>query len=75
MSVTMAGMEFTPPTLLPIGPTARRLHVTVRWLRGEAAANRVPHLKAEDRLLFDPDAVERALVERARERKGGGADE
>jgi hypothetical protein len=52
--------------LWPIGPTARRLRVTVKWLRGEAEAGRVPHLKADDRFLFDLESVERVLLERAK---------
>jgi hypothetical protein len=42
----------------------------MRWLRTEAEAGRVPHLRAEKVLLFDVDAVERVLLERARQ---GGA--
>ena len=51
--------------LLPVGPTARRFRVPVRWLRAEAEAGRIPHVKAERVLLFDPEAVERVLLERA----------
>ena len=47
--------------LIPAGPMARRLRVPVKWLKSEAEANRVPHLKADRVLLFDPDAVEDAL--------------
>jgi len=54
------------PALLPIGPMARRLHVTVAWLRAEAEANRVPCLRAGQAFLFSPEAVEQALVERAK---------
>ena len=42
-----------------------RLRVPVKWLRAEAEAGRVPHLKAGKALLFDPEAVERVLLERA----------
>jgi len=62
---------FTPPKLLLIGPTARRLRVPVKWLREEAEAGRIPHLKADKALLFDPEAVESVLLERARQ--GGPA--
>jgi hypothetical protein len=55
------------PILLPLGPTARRLRVKSRWLKAEALAGRVPHLDADGTLLFDPDAVEAALLERARQ--------
>lgn len=44
---------------------ARRLHVTTLWLRDEADAGRVPCIRAGTRYLFSPDAVERALAERA----------
>jgi hypothetical protein len=49
---------------------ARRLRLPVKWLREEAEAGRVPCLKAGRAFLFDPDAVEKALVERAQ--KNGG---
>ena len=52
-------------TLLPLGPMARQLRVTARWLRAEAEAGRVPCLKAEKRYLFAPAIVERVLAERA----------
>lgn len=55
------------PSPIHLGQMARRLGVTSRWLRAECEAGRVPHLKAEDRFLFDPDAVERVLLERARQ--------
>lgn len=38
-----------------------------RWVKDEALAGRLPVLKVGRRLLFDIDAVERALVERAGE--------
>jgi hypothetical protein len=49
---------------------ARRLHVTVGWLRAEADAGRVPCLLAGTRYLFAPEAVERVLLERAANAKG-----
>jgi hypothetical protein len=51
----------------PVGPMARLQRVPVRWLRGEAEAGRVPCLKADRAILFDPDAVEQVLLERARQ--------
>jgi hypothetical protein len=59
------------PKLLPTGPTARRLRVPVKWLRDEAEAGRVPALKAGKVFLFDAEAVETVLRERAR--RGGKA--
>ena len=55
------------PSLLTVGQMARQLRVPVRWLRAEAEAERVPHLKAETVLLFEPGTVEQVLVERARQ--------
>ncbi len=52
-------------SFLPVGPAAAILGVPVAWLRREAEAGRVPHLKAGDRMLFNPKATERALIERA----------
>jgi len=45
---------------------ARRLRVPVKWLRSEAEAGRIPHLKADRVLLFDPETVEQLLIERAK---------
>lgn len=57
--------------LLPVGPMARRLRVPVQWLRAEAEAGRIPHLRAGKAFLFDPATVEQVLIERARGRTGG----
>jgi hypothetical protein len=62
-----------PPKLLPVVPTARRLRVPAEWLRQEALAGRIPHLKAGKSLLFDPEFVEQLLLERAR-KEGGPND-
>ena len=61
----LGGMNASPPKLLTAPILARRLRVTRRWLDAEAEANRIPALSAGDRFLFDPDAVERVLLERA----------
>jgi hypothetical protein len=53
--------------LLRVGPMARRLGVSVRWLRAEAEAGRIPHVRAERIFLFDSETVEQTLVERARQ--------
>ena len=36
------------------------------WLRREAHEHRLPFLRAGNRLLFNPDAVESVLIKRAR---------
>jgi hypothetical protein len=61
----MEGM-ITTMKLVRVGPMARRLGVPVRWLQAEAEAGRIPHVRAEKVLLFDPETVERVLLERAR---------
>ena len=57
----------TKPKLLPVGPMARFLRVSVKWLHNEAEAGRVPCLKADKVFLFDPEAVEAALAKRAQQ--------
>ncbi len=57
---------------------ARHLRVPVRWLKAEAEAGRIPHVKADAVLLFDPETVERVLLERAQAAAPagkGGSDE
>ena len=73
LSVHPVGMTYKPAKLLTAGAMARRLRVRAAWLRSEAEAGRIPHVRAEDEFLFDPDAVERVLLERAqRDPKGTG---
>jgi hypothetical protein len=52
--------------LLPLNIIARRLRVRVRWLRSEAEAGRIPSLRADNQFLCDFEAVEAALLARAR---------
>ncbi len=42
------------------------LKLPVRWLKAEALQGRIPHLRVGRRLLFDVQAVQRALAARAR---------
>lgn len=58
-------MNTTCPELLTDSQMARTLRVNVRWLRSEAEAGRIPAVKAERRFLFNREAVERALAQRA----------
>jgi len=55
--------------LLPLYAMACRLHVQQKWLKAEAEAGKIPHLKAGKSILFNPDVVEKLLIERAS--KGG----
>jgi hypothetical protein len=52
-------------TFLPLRHAAVRLGVPAAWLEAECRANRLPHLRAGRRLLVNPQAAERALLERA----------
>ena len=59
-------------TLTPLSTTARLLRVPSDWLRAEAEAGRLPHLRAGKALLFDLDLIERLLLERARQAPATG---
>ena len=61
--------------LLSLSRMARRLGVTQQWLRNQAKTCLVPSLRAGNRFLFNPEAVEEVLsAEAARLRKGGDKD-
>lgn len=52
-------------TLHGLADRFRRFGLSKAWLKAEAEAGRIPSLRAGRRLLFDPEAVEAALLERA----------
>ncbi len=52
---------------LNLGAMARQLRIPATWLRSEAEAGRIPHLRAGSVLLFDPEVVERIVFDRVRE--------
>jgi hypothetical protein len=52
-------------TLTTLTGLSARLQLPRPWLRAEALAGRIPCLKIGRKLLFNPDAVEKALAERA----------
>lgn len=54
------------PKLITLSMMARRLGVKTSWLRAEADAGALPHVRAGEGYLFDPVLVERLLLERAR---------
>jgi len=62
-------MENEKTQLLNTGQMARRLRVPIKWLKAEAETGNIPHLKADNVLLFCPVVVEKLLIERAS--KGG----
>lgn len=51
--------------LLTLSQMARDLRVTMKWLKEEAEAGRVPSLLAGRQRLFNPDAVRSVLSDRA----------
>ena len=51
--------------LFGLSRMSRRLGVTQQWLREQAEARKVPCLKAGKRYLFNPVAVQEALVAKA----------
>jgi len=51
--------------LLSLPRAARRVGVTAKWLKTEADAARVPHLRAGSRYLFDLAALSECLRARA----------
>jgi hypothetical protein len=60
----MSNTPLQSESFLPLWRAAVRLGVPAAWLRAEANAGRVPCLRAGRRLLVNPSAVERALLER-----------
>jgi hypothetical protein len=59
-------MDTPTRALLPLNIAARKLRVPFRWLRGEAEAGRIPCLRTDKQFMCDLEAVEAALLERAR---------
>lgn len=53
--------------LVTLRELAKRLGLSVAWLRAEVDAGRLPHLKAGKRLLFSVEAVRDHLIRRASE--------
>ena len=56
-------------TLTNLAGLSARLRLPPAWLRVEALTGRIPCLKIGRKLLFNPDAVAKALSERAAERR------
>ena len=70
----MATMNAAPASLTPLALAARLLHIPPGWLRAEAEAGRLPHLRAGTAYLFDVDLVERLLLVRARAHPDAGKE-
>lgn len=60
-------MQSEPKNLLSLRRLADRFKLAASWLKAEAVAGRIPSLRAGRRLLFNAEAVERALLDRATE--------
>ena len=63
--VNMRGMENTTPQLLSLPTLATALKLPEKWIKAEADAGRIPHLRIGKRYRFNLDAVIRTLAERA----------
>ncbi len=55
----------TSKSFVPLDRAAAHLGVPAAWLKAEAKAGRVPHLKAGRRMLFHLGTVEQSLQVRA----------
>jgi hypothetical protein len=62
-------------TFVPLRQTAAHLGVPASWLRAEAEAGRVPHLKTGRQVLFHPPTVEQALLDRAKTNASVGQED
>jgi excisionase family DNA binding protein len=51
--------------LLSLPALAKALNLPEEWLKAEADAGRLPHLRIGKKYRFNPTAVVRALAERA----------
>ena len=58
-------MDDSKRRVLGLVELARRYRVPISWLRAEAKAGRLPSVKAGSQHLFNVEAVDRALAERA----------
>jgi excisionase family DNA binding protein len=73
MPAIVRGME-NDPDLVTLADLARRLRVSAAWIRAEADAGRLPHVRAGSQRLFNLRAVLHLLAERAARLEKGGAD-
>jgi hypothetical protein len=60
-------MKDEPETLNQL---SRRVNLPAAWLKQEAEAGNLPCLRVGRRFLFSPEAVNRALLERAQRTEG-----
>jgi len=53
-------------SLVDIAQLAARLRLPIAWIKSEAQAGRLPHLKVGRQWLFEQAAIEAVLADRAR---------
>jgi hypothetical protein len=53
-------------TLRDLANHYKRFGLSLNWLKAEAEAGRIPSLRIGRKFVFDPEAVEQALLQRAR---------
>ena len=54
-----------PASFVPATTAAYRLGISAAWIRTEALAGRLPHIRVGRRLMFNIPVVEAALIEQA----------
>ena len=64
MPIYATGME--RKLFIPLHALSRRLGLPAAWIKAEAQAGRIPFLRTNRRLMFNPEAVERVLIERTK---------
>jgi len=58
-------------TMRDLANRFKRFGPSVAWLKAEAETGHIPCFKAGRKLLFDVEAVEQSLLQRARVTQGG----
>jgi hypothetical protein len=58
---------------ITVTAAARHLGLPVAWLQREVREGRVPHVRADRRILVKIDAIEAALIDRAKTDADGKA--
>lgn len=69
----IGGMENEPLQLLSLPALAQALNLPKGWIKTQADASRIPHLRIGKRYRFNLEAVVRTLAERAAD-GGKGVD-
>jgi hypothetical protein len=62
----MGVMEHKLFTLRDLANYYKRFGLSFDWLKAEALAGRIPCFRVGRKFLFDPEAVEQSLLQRAR---------